>query len=338
VGAQFFEAINSLRLTYWALNRFYELGGHAVFGAQVQQCQRDQDWKLNINGFTVCASALVNATGLKVTEVSRDLLGVNTRCELHQFAATALVTRKLYPGNHGYLLQAPDKQLVYISPISNQHTVIGPVVGTEQDAVPMITRLYNQNFSAPLAPNLILETRQLMQHAYADPTHNTPKYRPSVMLDLNENGAALVNVFGMDTSKAIITAERTLKLLSNHTQQKQTPTSQAHTSFHDLTQEMANAYPQVEPSITHRLTAHYGSYAHTALNAIATQQADDQALIPHSLEAELALIVETTGIRDAHAALKLHASVNRYNPTECAAVQKWLDNVYCSKHTSIKSA
>jgi len=249
-----------------------------------------------------------------------------------------MVTRKLYPGNHGYLLQAPDKQLVYVSPISNQHTVIGPVIGSAQDAEPMITNLYNQNFTAPLAPNFILETRQLTQYAYADPTHNTPKYCPNVMLDLNEDGAALVNVFGMDTSKALITAERALRLLSNHTKQRQTPTSQTHTSFDHLTQEMRNAYPQVEPEVTHRLTAHYGSYAHIALDAIARQQADDQALIPHSLESELALIVQTTGIKDAHAALRLHASVNRYTPTECAAVQKWLDNVHRCKHANIKSA
>ena len=71
------------------------------------------------------ARALVNAAGPWVSEVIEDALHVPSRKHVRLVKGSHLVTRKLYEGDHAYILQNPDKRIVFAIPYERDFTLIG---------------------------------------------------------------------------------------------------------------------------------------------------------------------------------------------------------------------
>jgi glycerol-3-phosphate dehydrogenase len=71
------------------------------------------------------ARTLVNAAGPWVAEVLGSRLGVNSSKKVRLIKGSHLVTRRLYQGEHAYILQNPDKRIVFTIPYENDFTLIG---------------------------------------------------------------------------------------------------------------------------------------------------------------------------------------------------------------------
>ena len=71
------------------------------------------------------ARTLVNAAGPWVAEVLGSRLGVNSSKRVRLIKGSHLVTRRLYRGEHAYILQNPDKRIVFTIPYENDFTLIG---------------------------------------------------------------------------------------------------------------------------------------------------------------------------------------------------------------------
>ncbi|MBV9114775.1 MAG: glycerol-3-phosphate dehydrogenase [Hyphomicrobiales bacterium] len=71
------------------------------------------------------ARALVNATGPWVAEVLGSRLGVASSKKVRLIKGSHLVTRRLYKGDHAYILQNPDKRIVFTIPYQRDFTLIG---------------------------------------------------------------------------------------------------------------------------------------------------------------------------------------------------------------------
>ncbi|MGC4028867.1 MAG: glycerol-3-phosphate dehydrogenase [Steroidobacteraceae bacterium] len=71
------------------------------------------------------ARALVNAAGAWVNEVLRQRLGIEPRQHLRLVQGSHLVLPRLYHGDHAYLLQSPDRRVVFAIPYERQYTLIG---------------------------------------------------------------------------------------------------------------------------------------------------------------------------------------------------------------------
>jgi glycerol-3-phosphate dehydrogenase len=70
------------------------------------------------------ARALVNASGAWVNEVL-GILQVPPRQRLRLVQGSHLILRKLYDGDHAYLLQSPDQRVVFMIPYQQQFTLVG---------------------------------------------------------------------------------------------------------------------------------------------------------------------------------------------------------------------
>jgi glycerol-3-phosphate dehydrogenase len=70
------------------------------------------------------ARALVNASGAWVNQVL-DTLGVVPRQHVRLVKGSHLVLRRLYDGDHAYLLQDPDRRVVFAIPFEGQYTLVG---------------------------------------------------------------------------------------------------------------------------------------------------------------------------------------------------------------------
>jgi glycerol-3-phosphate dehydrogenase len=72
----------------------------------------------------VTARALVNASGAWVNQVL-GTLGVAPRQQLRLVKGSHLVMRRLYEGDHAYLLQDPDRRVVFAIPFGAECTLVG---------------------------------------------------------------------------------------------------------------------------------------------------------------------------------------------------------------------
>ena len=70
------------------------------------------------------ARALVNASGAWVNQVL-DRAGINARQRLRLVKGSHLVLRKLYEGEHAYLLQGEDRRVVFAVPWEQDYTLLG---------------------------------------------------------------------------------------------------------------------------------------------------------------------------------------------------------------------
>ena len=68
--------------------------------------------------------ALVNASGAWVNEVLQRI-GVEPRQRLRLVQGSHLVLRRLYEGEHAYLLQSPDRRVVFAIPFEHDYTLVG---------------------------------------------------------------------------------------------------------------------------------------------------------------------------------------------------------------------
>ncbi len=74
---------------------------------------------------TVCAKALVNAAGPWVADVLGRVPDVVADRGLRLVKGSHLVVPKLYPGDHAFMLQNPDRRIVFTVPYEGKCTLIG---------------------------------------------------------------------------------------------------------------------------------------------------------------------------------------------------------------------
>jgi glycerol-3-phosphate dehydrogenase len=74
---------------------------------------------------TILATRLVNAAGPWVSEVLQDALGRNAPPRVRLVKGSHIVVPRLYPGEHAYLLQNPDKRVIFAIPYERDFTLIG---------------------------------------------------------------------------------------------------------------------------------------------------------------------------------------------------------------------
>jgi glycerol-3-phosphate dehydrogenase len=109
-----------------------ERGAEIALGTHFVSARRGADgWEAVLrkvgSGKTlrVRARTLVNAAGPWVAEVLGSRLGLNSSKKVRLIKGSHLVTRRLYEGEHAYILQNPDKRIVFTIPYERDFTLIG---------------------------------------------------------------------------------------------------------------------------------------------------------------------------------------------------------------------
>jgi glycerol-3-phosphate dehydrogenase len=71
------------------------------------------------------ARAVVNAAGAWAAQVLRQNLGLESRQQLRLVKGSHIIVPRCYAGDHAYLLQSPDKRVVFAIPYEQHYTLIG---------------------------------------------------------------------------------------------------------------------------------------------------------------------------------------------------------------------
>ena len=167
------------------------------------------------------ARAIVNAAGPWVGE-ALGRLGVNAGAHVRLVKGSHIVVPRLYEGDHAYILQQPDRRIVFAIPYQGQ-TEIGttdvPVANPADatisaDEVDYLCDAANRHFRRQIAPDDVTSTWSGVRPLYDDGAGEARAVTRDYVLELDANGAPLLSVFGGKITTARHLAEEAMAKLA----------------------------------------------------------------------------------------------------------------------------
>lgn len=148
-------------------------------------------WRAELKGdgkpTTVYAKAVVNAAGPWVEKVLGEVAGVNSRMSVRLVKGSHLVMPKWWQGDHGYVLQAPDKRLIFVNPYFDDMALIGTT------DIPFEGRAEDVAIEASEVDYLLEILRSYFEHEFKseDVLFNYSGVRPLFDDDANKSASAV---------------------------------------------------------------------------------------------------------------------------------------------------
>jgi glycerol-3-phosphate dehydrogenase len=160
------------------------------------------------NTATVRARAMVNATGPWATALFDRLEGATTRYRLALVQGSHIVVPRLYEGDQAYILQNPDKRIVFLLPFLDAFTVIGttdtPYAGDPAAAaitsgeIEYLLMAANRFLRRPIAQSDIKWSYSGVRPLYDDGSINASAMTRDYAFDIDapEGAAPLLTIYG----------------------------------------------------------------------------------------------------------------------------------------------
>jgi len=201
-----------------------ERGATISVGARLTQATRRDDlWLATLaDGEKIEARVLVNAAGPWVSQVIEDALHIRSRKHVRLVKGSHLVTRRLYEGEHAYILQNPDGRIIFAIPYEREFTLIG-TTDVAYDGAPGAVTIsaaetdylldsINHFLRAPVSRGDIVWSYAGLRPLYDDGSLKASVVTRDYAFDLDapEQGAAALSIFGGKITTARRLAEHAL--------------------------------------------------------------------------------------------------------------------------------
>jgi glycerol-3-phosphate dehydrogenase len=154
----------------------------------------------------VRARALVNAAGPWVAEMLERRLGQTSAKRVRLVKGSHIVVPRLYDGAHAYLLQNPDRRIVFTIPYEQRFTLIGTTdlpfagdpaeVAIDPDEIAYLTASIGHYFARPIGPADVVWHYAGVRPLYDDQAAAESAVTRDYVLDLAPAPAPLLSVFG----------------------------------------------------------------------------------------------------------------------------------------------
>ena len=176
--------------------------------------QRDDDggWRATIADATgtreLRARALVNAAGPWVADVLGTVPDARRDRGVRLVKGSHIVVPRLYEGSHAFLLQNPDRRVVFAIPYEQNYTLVGTTDETwegkpgraviDQAETDYLLGTIARYFEHPVAPDDIVWTYSGIRPLYDDHAASASAVTRDYVLDLDTGagGAPMLSVFG----------------------------------------------------------------------------------------------------------------------------------------------
>ncbi len=174
--------------------------------------RRDGDgWTAELEGrdgtrHFVKARALVNAAGPWAASFLDDVAHVKHDHSLRLIKGSHIVVPKLFDHRYAYIFQQPDRRIVFAIPYEQDFTLIGttdieykddpsrPVISA--DEIRYLCDAANRYFKKQLTANDVVWSYSGVRPLLQDDSGNASEVTRDYLLDIDRNGAPLLNVFG----------------------------------------------------------------------------------------------------------------------------------------------
>ena len=198
-------------------------GAEVITGVAVTGAQRDPErWSVELSdGRTIDARAIVNAAGPWVRDLL-DTLGVATTSGLRLIKGSHITVPALWDGDHAYILQQPDRRVVFAAPWRGQ-TMIGttdvPVdhpgdAGIDADEIAYLCAAANRYFRHQITSADVTGSWSGIRALYDNGADEARTVTRDYHLDLDTRAAPILSVFGGKITTARALAEHAMAMLA----------------------------------------------------------------------------------------------------------------------------
>ncbi len=261
----------------------HEHGAHIRVGAAfVSAARRADRWTATIETAEgreeIEARALINAAGPWVSEVLGEELHLASRKQARLVKGSHLVTRRLYDGDHAYILQNPDKRIVFAIPYEREFTLIGTTdvphkgppgpVSISESETDYLLESVNRCFRRPVTREDVVWSYSGLRPLYDDGALNASVVTRDYAFDLDApmGAAPILSVFGGKITTARRLAEHALADLAPHLP-AHGPAWTAHAplpggemdDFEAFLSQLLRRKPFLGPEVGRRLARAYGT-------------------------------------------------------------------------------
>jgi glycerol-3-phosphate dehydrogenase len=177
---------------------------------------------------SVRAKAVINAAGPWVSETLGTTLGVNSRAAVRLIKGSHIVVPKLYEGDQAYILQHPDKRIIFAIPYEHDFTLIGTTdvpyerepgkVTISPEETRYLCDCINRSFAKTIEPKDVVWSYSGVRPLYDDAAANASAVTRDYVLDLDDAGdrAPALSVFGGKITTYRRLAEHAIEKIAPH--------------------------------------------------------------------------------------------------------------------------
>ena len=176
----------------------------------VDAAERGAAWRLVLDtrGRRDVASArvLVNATGPWLKMFATSVLGDAASLPARLDKGSHIVVRRLFDHDRGYIVQNPDRRVVFALPFERDFTLIGTTdqpfmgdpssVAPSADEISYLCNVANAHFRQRLSPTDVIWSFAGVRSLYDDGSKRAQDVSRDYVLSLDERGAPLLTVYG----------------------------------------------------------------------------------------------------------------------------------------------
>jgi glycerol-3-phosphate dehydrogenase len=159
-----------------------------------------------------------------------DKLGTTGKAGVRLVRGSHIIVKRLYAGDQGYILQQPDRRIVFAMPYLDQFTLIGttdvPVDNPgdavmDTDEVDYLCRAVNHYFAVQIGPDDVLSLYAGVRALYDDGAKDSMEVTRDYVLEMDggdtEGRPALLSVFGGKITTARALADDALNRIGHAT-------------------------------------------------------------------------------------------------------------------------
>jgi glycerol-3-phosphate dehydrogenase len=237
----------------------------------------------------VSAKAMVNAAGPWVAQLLAKA-GVNAASHVRLIKGSHIVVDQVFEGEHAYMLQLPDKRIVFAIAYQDHMTLIGTTdeqVEKPEDAVISAAEIdylctaANLYFKKQIAPADVRATYSGVRPLYDDGASEAKSVTRDYVLELDEKGPPLLSVFGGKITTSRHLAQEAVKRLGplvGHevkpvTETAPLPGGDLNGPFPEFLARVRERWPFLGAERSERMARAYGTMVFEMLDSVADASA-----------------------------------------------------------------
>ena len=205
-----------------------ERGARILTRTELIAAERGKTWTATVRGPAgeerVQARVLVNAAGPWVADLLKRV-EVTSRRRIRLVKGSHIVIPCLYEGDHAFLIQNPDRRIVFAIPFETDFTLVGTTDSfwngepgnpeiDEAETVYLLDAV-RRTFAKPIERRDIAWTYSGIRPLFDDGSSTAATVTRDYVLDLDEQGAPILSVFGGKLTTYRRLAEQALHRLSH---------------------------------------------------------------------------------------------------------------------------
>lgn len=333
--------VDDARLTLSNALDAAECGADIRLHTELISAQRNEEhWSVKLSdGQSVLARGIVNAAGPWVEHVL-GRLNSNTPNHVRLVRGSHIIVPSIFEGDHAYMLQQPDRRIVFAISYESNFTLIGTTdiaVETPEEAeistaeITYLCDAANRYFTNSITADDVIVAFAGIRPLYDDGAQENRAVTRDYTLDLDMDGPPLLSVFGGKITTARHLAEDAFGRLAplyglsqRYVTRERCFPGGCMKSFDALLSDVQAQWPFLGPKRSRRMVQAYGTHIQDMLKNIASESGMGVQFGAGFTEIEASWMHDREWARSAEDCLDRRSKLRLHlTPAECLYFTRW---------------